>query len=167
MSALTRDELIDELLRLRFRMGETASKKWRAALALRNGQYTMVVLVRAMGVDLLITPLDIGEMLNPSGKLSVSAHRDGDRFVECSYLGNEAAVNSRILSAANIFACGEFVDDVYFKKIGIGRKEWFGKYGAEAKATEFYRSLDNGDGAPIYLSDGVWLQPDGSLEEGK
>ena len=29
---------------------------------------------------------------------------------------------------------------------------------------ELYEALDNGDGGPVYLSDGVWLNPDGSVD---
>lgn len=29
---------------------------------------------------------------------------------------------------------------------------------------ELYDALDTGDGGPVYLSDGVWLNPDGSID---
>ncbi len=29
---------------------------------------------------------------------------------------------------------------------------------------ELYDALYNGDGGPVYLSDGVWLNPDGSVD---
>lgn len=164
MTALTRDELIDELKAHGFRGGETASTKWRIALARSNGSHTLVVLVRARGVDLLLTPLTVDEMLSPAGKLSVSMHGEGDRFVEYNYVEGEAPVHQQALSVASLFANGQPIDDSYFQKVGIGR--------AEAKArsrdgdmTEVYDALSDGDGEAVYLSDGVWLKPDGSTED--
>lgn len=34
-----------------------------------------------------------------------------------------------------------------------------------ASMRELYDALDNGDGDPVYLSDGMWLYPDGSIED--
>ena len=171
MKTLTRDELIDELTALGFRMGETASKKWRVALAGSNDSHTMVVLVRARGIDLLITPLAIGDMLTSEGRLSVSSQREGDRYVEYNYTESEAPVHWQTLAVASLFAQKQDIDDSYFLKVGIGRSEWADKYGAKARERDegsmsgLYQALGHGDGEPVYLSDGVWLRSDGSLKD--
>ncbi len=172
MQTLTRDELIEELKAHGFRMGQTASMKWRVALAQSTGHQTMVVLVRARGIDLLITPLAIEQMLNSDGKLSVSMQREGDRFVEYNYTESEAPVHWQTLSVASLFVREQPIDDSFFQKVGIGRSEWASKHGAKAQAreegrmSEVYQALSHGDGEPVYLSDGVWLGSDGSLKDG-
>lgn len=149
--------------------------KWKLALAQSNGTHTMVVLVRARGVDLLVTPLAVEEMLNSDRKLSVSMQRAGDRFVEYNYTESEASLHQQTLSAASLFVREQPIDDSYFQRVGIGRSEWASKHGnkanAKAKAPEkggmsdVYEALGNGDGEPVYLSDGVWLDAGGSLED--
>lgn len=171
MKTLTRDELMDELAALGFRMGETVSKKWRVALAGSTDSHTMVVLVRARGIDLLITPLAIGDMLDSQGRLSVSSQRQGDRYVEYNYTESEAPVHWQALTVASLFVQQQQIDDSYFRKVGIGRSEWAGKHGAKAQErdegsmSELYQALGHGDGEPVYLSDGVWLGADGSLKD--
>lgn len=145
--------------------------KWKLALAQSNGTHTMVVLVRARGVDLLITPLAVEEMLNSDRKLSVSMQRTGDRFVEYNYTESEASLHQQTLSAASLFVSKQPIDDSYFQKVGIGRSEWASKHGSKSKTmekgamSELYQALGNGDGEPVYLSDGVWLDSGGSLED--
>lgn len=171
MTTLTRDELIDELKAHGFRMGATASMKWRVALARANKSHTMVVLIRARGVDLLITPLAVKDMLNSEGKLSVSMQRAGDRFVEYNYTESEAPVHQQVISVASLFVQDQSIDDSYFQKVGIGRGEWANKHGGKAREqqegsmSEVYQALGHGDGEPVYLSDGVWLGSDGSLKD--
>lgn len=177
METLTRDELIAGLKVLGFRMGGTASMKWRLALAQSNGTHTMVVLVRARGVDLLITPLAVTEMLNSDRKLSISMQRAGDRFVEYNYTESDTSVHQQTLSVASLFVGKQPIDDSYFQKVGIGRGEWASKHGNKAKPkakvnatgegdmSDVYEALGNGDGEPVYLSDGVWLGSGGSLED--
>lgn len=170
MKALTREELIDELKAHDFRPRGTASTKWRIAWGKLTGAQTMFVLIRTRGIDLLITPLPVEELLNSNRKLSV-VHRADDRFVEYNYTESEVAIHSQVLSVVSLFVNNQPIDDAYFKKVGIGRSEWASKHGAKAKAREqgttssLYQDLSHGDGEPVYLSDGVWLGADGSLED--
>lgn len=175
LTELTREGLIADLTTKGFRIGPTASKKWRLALAKSSGSDTMVVLVRARGIDLLITPMSITEMLNPQQRLSVSMHRPGDRFVEYNYTESKTTIHSNVLAVASLFVAQRPIDDSYFQKVGIGRSEWASKYGTKAVAKEqardegslsqMYRDLSNNDGESVYLSDGVWLGPGGSLRD--
>lgn len=170
MKALTRDELIEELKAHGFYPRGTASMKWRVAWVKSNGTQTMFVLIRTRGIDLLITPLPVEEMLNSDRKLSV-VHRVDDRFVEYNYTESEVSIHWQVLSVISLFVNNQQIDDSYFQRVGIGRSEWASKYGAKAKAREqgstasLYQSLSHGDGEPVYLSDGVWLGADGSLED--
>jgi len=110
------------------------------------------------------------EMLNSDRKLSV-VHRADDRFVEYNYTESEVSIHSQALSAVSLFVSNQPIDESYFQKVGIGRSEWASKHGTKAKAREqgsmssLYQDLSHGDGEPVYLSDGVWLGADGSLED--
>lgn len=170
MTALTRDELIQELKAHGFRPQGTASMKWRMAWVKSNDTQTMFVLIRTRGIDLLITSVSMEEMLNSDRKLSV-VHRADDRFVEYNYTESEVSIHSQALSAVSLFVSNQPIDESYFQKVGIGRSEWASKHGTKAKAREqgsmssLYQDLSHGDGEPVYLSDGVWLGADGSLED--
>lgn len=166
---MTQDELMEDLKAHDFRMGQVASTRWKVALALTNDSQTMVVLPRVRGVDLLITPLVIDQMLNPAGQLSVSMHRAGDRFVEYNYFGSETAIHRQILLATALFAQGQLIPDSYFKKTGIGpseRTRMASHAREEGSMSELYRAISNGDGESMYLEGGVWLHPDGSTRNG-
>lgn len=166
---MTQDELMEELRAHDFRMGQVASTRWKVALARTHDSHTMVVLPRVRGVDLLITPLVIDQMLNPSGQLSVSMNRAGDQFVENNYFGSETAIHRQILSAAALFAQGQVIPDSYFKKSGIGpsvRARMAVRARKEGSMSELYEALSHGDGEPVYLEGGVMLHADGSTSDG-
>jgi hypothetical protein len=135
----------------------------------------MVVLIRARGIDLLITPFAVEEMLNSNRKLSISMHRPGDVFVEYHYTGSDAPIHWNALSVALLFVARQPINKAYFQSVGIGRSEWAGRHGDKAKAhervreegslSELYQVLSDSDGESVYLGDGVWLGPGGSLKD--
>lgn len=173
-SALTRDELIAELFNLGFKPHSTASAKWKTACFFRNGDKTLYILIRVRGIDLLETPLKPGDMLNHRGFLSVSMQREGDRFVEYAYTDSSLSIHERVLDAASMFVQQGELDPTYFQRVGIGPKEWGGKYGNKSKhlpgssgggLSDLYYAASAGDGEPAYLGDGMWVTAGGRLED--
>jgi hypothetical protein len=168
---MTQTELVDELLAWGYRRVSTASIKWRIALAFRGAEKTLVVLIRRRGVDLLESPLTLTQMTNGDGLLSISMHREGDRFVELAYTEAEASTHDRALYIASCIAQDKPVGDDLFLRLGIGPREWAMKYGELSKGDgggtmqDVYNAVSNDDGEDAYLSDGMWIRSDGTTYE--
>jgi hypothetical protein len=163
-----RIELVAMLVEMGFQLKITASSKWRHALYIRNGSKYLYVLVRTRGVDMLETPLDIEGMTNPDGSLSISMHREGDRFAEYHYTDSNTPIHDQVLEVASQFKNGIYVDQNHFKKIGIGRSEQIKNYKkqiADETLCNLYVDMMIEEGEDVYLSDGVWLSPDGSMHD--
>lgn len=170
---MTADELLDELQSSGFRMGEVASKRWRVGLVRSESGLTLVVLPRKNGVDVLLTPLPVNQLVNSQGRLSISMQREGDRFGEFFYEESETSVHQRVLEVAHSFVIDQKIGDSLFDKVGIGGKELLEKRAALARGDSgnggslraLYAGITSGDGEPVYLSDGVWLDAAGSLTD--
>jgi len=181
---MTQTELVENLLAWGYRRFSTASKKWKIALALRGAEKTLVVLIRRRGVDLLESPLNLTQMTNGDGLLSISMHREGDRFVELAYTEADRSTHGRALYIASCIAQDKPVDDDLFLRMGIGPREWAMKYGELSKGTrpghrspgmnssdgggtmqDVYDAVSNEDGEDAYLSDGMWIRSDGTTYE--
>ena len=172
---MTQDDLLSELVALGFRYQSTASNRWKVALFYRNETKTLVILVRRRGIDMLETSIPHSEMINESGLLSVSMQRAGDRFVELSYIDSEVSIHNQLLEATNAFLNNQEIADSHFVRQGIGPKEWGAKYGDKSKPAEgqsassemqdIYYAASSGDGGPAYLGDGMWVSPNGSIED--
>lgn len=169
---MTRVELISKLFEMGFKPQSTASRKWKNAFFFYNGEKTLFILVRTRGIDLLETPLKWEEMTNEDGLLRVSMHREGDRFGEYYYTDSHTLIHERVIEAASFFVKKLDIDASYFQKTGIGRSEWIEKYGETSKRqndggdlTDIYHAVCGEPGEPAYLGDGVWISPDGSLDD--
>jgi hypothetical protein len=169
-------EFIGELLDWGYKRHSTASKRWRIALVRRNAEKTLIVLIRRHGVDLLESPLTPDQMTNEDGLLSISMHREGDRFAELGYMEAGTSVHDRALLIASHIAQDKPVADELFERRGIGPKEWSLKYGELAKSEgsalavdlsdggtmkDVYDAVSNGDGEDAYLGDGMWISSNG------
>jgi len=171
-NAVTRDEMIAQLFEMGFKPQATVSQKWKNAFFFSNGERTLFVLVRARGIDLLETPLKREEMTRDDGLLRVSMHREGDRFGEYYYTDSHIPINETVIEVATRFIQGLDIDSTYFQKVGIGRSEWGAKYGENSKRlndggdhSDVYDAVCAEPGEPAYLGDGVWISPDGSLDD--
>jgi hypothetical protein len=163
-----RNELVSTLVEMGFELEATASSKWKYALYIRNGAKSLYVLVRARGVDMLETPLDIEDMTHPDGSLSISKHREGDRFAEYFYSESKTPIHDQVLAVASQFKNGIYVDQNQFNKIGIGRSEQIKNYKkqiGDESLRALYVDMMIEEGEDVYLSDGVWLSSDGSMHD--
>ena len=154
--------------------------RWKIALVRRNAQKTLVVLIRRHGVDLLESPLTPEQMTNDDGLLSISMHREGDRFAELAYTEADTSVHDLALHIASYVAQDKPVANELFQRRGIGPREWALKYGELAKKVhgevavdlseggtmeDVYDAVGNGDGEDAYLGDGMWIRSDGGTYE--
>ena len=173
-------EFIGELLDWGYKRHSTASKRWRIALVRRNAEKTLIVLIRRHGVDLLESPLAPDQMTNEDGLLSISMHREGDRFAELGYTEAGTSVHDRALLIASYIAQDKPVADELFERRGIGPTEWAMKYGELSKPKggavaadlsdggtmeDVYDAVSNGDGEDAYLGDGMWISSNGRTYE--
>lgn len=177
MTQIIREKMAEELRSMGFRSLSVASPKWRRALFLTVNEETMFVLIRARGVDIMLTAAPIPSLLDPNGRLRVRTSDDGIHFGEYSYTDSDVDIHPSVLSHAQEFSCGQGLDESYFVRKGIGRSEWGAKYGLRSKPTDAVRSdedgslrdvyegISSGDGEPVYMGDGMWLVRGGSLEE--
>ena len=174
---MTQTEFIGELLAWGYKRHSTASMRWKIALVYRNGQKTLVVLIRRHGVDLLESPLTPEQMKNEDGLLSISMQREGDRFVEFGYTEADTSIHDIALHIASCVAQDKPVADELFSRRGIGPREWALKYGELSKGPrrdptadvseggtmeDVYDAVSSGDGEDAYLGDGMWIRSDGS-----
>lgn len=166
---MNQSEFESELLAWGYKRHSTASRKWRIALVRRNTEKTLVVLLRRHGVDLLESPLSPEQMTNDDGLLSITTQREGDRYAELGYTEAGTSIHDLALHIASSLAQDQPVGDELFERRGIGPREWAKKVrhgGREGGAmSEIYDAVSNGDGEDAYLSDGVWIQSDGSMYE--
>lgn len=170
--ATTRDEMIAKLFEMGFKPQATVSRKWKNAFFYNDGEKTLFILVRTRGIDLLETPLKREEMTGNDGLLRVSMHREGDRFGEYYYTDSQIPINETVIEVASRFIQGLDIDSTYFQKVGIGRSEWGAKYGKNSERindggdlSDVYDAVCGEPGEPAYLGDGVWISPDGSLDD--
>lgn len=173
-TGITRDELIAELFNKGFKPQSTASPKWKNAFFYTNGHKTLYVLVRTRGIDLLETRLKREDMINENGLLSVSMHREGDRFVEYGYTDSQLSIHRQVIDVAAMFVQQGEIEAAYFQRVGIGAKEWGEKYGEKSKRqhgtdagslSELYHAVSGEDDEPAYLGDGIWISPLGKPED--
>lgn len=134
MEVLTREEMIEQLLRMGFKRHKTASPRWRLALHFSSGEKSLFVLVRARGVDVLETPLTPDQMSREDGSLSITMNRQGDRMGEFNYTESRQPIHSFVLELASRFVSSEELSPNHFEKIGMGRKEWAEKYGEKSRS---------------------------------
>lgn len=160
---MTRDEFIEELNAKGFRRIDTVSGKWQAAWFFTRDAKTLVMLVRAGGVDLRLTDLSIEEMANPQGLLSVSMQRLGDLVGEYHFLASGTGVHERACQVAHWFRQGEAIPADAWTKVGISRKAWASEQSRDADMKDVFDGIGHGDGEPIYLEGGVMLYPDGTM----
>jgi len=167
--------MIAGLFKLGFKAQSTASIKWKCAFFFRKNDKTLLVLVRSRGVDLFETSRTREAMTNENGTLSVRVSDEGNRFGECHYTHNELDVNYSVAAAAARFAEGIALSPELFQKTGMSRGEWGHAFGNLSKKREqpdkdnslsdVYYAASSGDGGPAYLSDGMWIDSDGSTED--
>lgn len=169
-TAINRFELIDALQATGFKHHTLASSKWRNGLWYTNEKGTMLALVRARGVDVLISSLKVFEMVNEKGDLKVMTQREGHLFGEYNYTDSGEDIHAKVLTVVDCFVHGKPFEDDFFTKVGIGRREWAQKYGvktieqeARLEMQDLYECISIGDGQPAYLADGVWITADGEL----
>jgi hypothetical protein len=163
---MTRDELIADLRSKGFTMQATASQRWMGALWFTNDSHTMFVLVRSRGVDVVVTPLSLRDMLNDAGAASISLRREGDGVAELNYTESGLPLHDLVVHAAHLFVQNQEIDPSFFQKVGIGRKESAERYRADLDdgESQLFEAVSPGNGEPGYLADGVWLHKDGRLE---
>ena len=88
----------------------------------------MLVLLRARGVDVLITSLTRTQMTTSSGRLSVSSQSQGDRFVSYFYQGSWVDVNHRVFEIANLFVQNINIEESYFTTVGLSASQMRGRW---------------------------------------
>lgn len=178
---MNQTEFVGELLAWGYKRHSTASKRWKIALARRNAERTLVVLIRRHGVDLLESPLTPDEMANEDGLLSISMQREGDRFAELGYTEVGTSIHDRALLIASYIAQDRPVADELFERLEIGPTEWAMKYGELAKKQlrpftvdsndsggsmkDVYYAVSYGDVEDAYLGDGMWINSGGGTYE--
>ncbi|VTU42525.1 MULTISPECIES: hypothetical protein [unclassified Variovorax] len=162
---MTRDELIAELRAKGFKMQATASSRWMGALYFATAARTMFVLVRKRGVDVVVTPLKLEELLNEKGDASISLRREADWVAEYNFEESGTAVHQRVNDASHCFTQDQEIEPSFFQKAGLGRKESNERYRAEHdEAAQLFQAVSPGNGEPGYLEGGVWLHKDGRTE---
>ena len=169
-TAITRFQLIDALHAAGFKHHTLASSKWRNGLWYTNKKGSLLVLVRARGVDVLVSPLKVHEMVNEKGDLKVMTQREGHLFGEYNYTDSGEDIHAKVLAVVDCFVHENPFEDDFFTKVGISRREWAKKYGAKTieqearlEMQEIYECISIGDGQPAYMGDGVWVTSDGEL----
>jgi hypothetical protein len=143
---MTRDEFINELNSKGFRCIDTASGKWQAAWFFTRDDKTLVMLVRAGGVDLRLTDLSIEEMINPQGLLSVSMQRSGDLIGEYHFPASGTGIYKRACQIAHWFCQGEVIPADAWIKVGISRKAWGREKPRDKDMRDVYASIGHGNG---------------------
>lgn len=157
---VTKEKVLSDLSKLGFQAGGTRSMKWEWAFVMERDGKTLVILVRRRGFDLLLTPQPLGSML-VDGYLAVSSQYPDSLYMSYHYAESHCNVHDRVIAVAYQFSKGQAVDERLFQDVGKGlkqrREEW--------RAENSLYSLVRGDGGPVYLYDGAWIDEDGTLFE--
>lgn len=124
---MTRNQLVDQLVKLGFKCQSTASQKWKCAFFASNGSKSLFVLFRARGIDLLEAPCTHLDLTNEDGLLSISITQAGGRFGSYFYTDSEVVVHERVLEVAGLFIDKQPLADTCFAQVGISRSQWGAK----------------------------------------
>lgn len=168
LTTLTRAQLMGELRKIGFKTCVTASRAWPTTYFFERGDGTMLILIRTREIDILKTPSKLVELQNDDGKVKVYTQAEGHQFGEYHYSDSKVNVHRAILDIAKTFVANEYVDQAVFCKQGINKKEWSQKYATPIKReagtsnSELYEAISNGDGEPVYLGDGLWIESNGA-----
>jgi len=166
-NSLSRGELINEIRNLGFKKCTTASRAWQTTYFNERVDGTMLILIRAMEIDILKTPSKLVEMLNDDGKVKVYTQAEGHQYAEYHYAESNINIHKKILTIATSFTDNQDINQSVFCKIGINKKEWSQKNGVTTKrgidgsTCELYDAISNDDGEPAYLGDRVWIESSG------
>ena len=169
--ALTQDDVIQRLQQLGFEPHIPRTVSWKYALIASNASQTIYFLVGRRSIDLKFYDHLRKTEVDETGKL----YTDGGLMVRNNYSGSDANVHEIILELASRLVTNTPIDEFLLSGTGRTWREQKSEYirnqpkstvvAAKDELVEIYEAISPGDGEDAYLGDGVWISPDGSLDD--
>ncbi len=171
----TRESLIIELKR-RGWVSLRPSRMHRAPLTNSNTTASANILLRTNGVDLQILSAKRASLPRPFS-LNQESVTEGD-FVRHHLAHTTFNLFEGILRFANSFMADEGNYERFFKSVGASdkrtdelkeeaKRQRIGRADGELDnaMSDYYATVSDGSGDPVYMSDGMWLGDDGRLHD--
>jgi len=166
---MNREELIESLLALGFKVYKPRARSYHVALVSQNKTETIYFLLRRYGVDFIYYKHLRKLELDDKNLLYTDA-TNGFR-VRNTYDGTKFNIHDYIVELARIFNSDQTLQNIWLEDNGYTRfeknkifLERIGK-GQKYDLVEIFRDIEPDNSGYKYIADGMWLTPDGELTD--